>query len=109
MGVELVTYLNGHAEVYRFGARWHWKCSDGRCLGGPKRTHQDAVDAATTHVRDEHIRLHAVVVDGVTYRRPFLRRGSWLSMVSVDDGEESVEPAPAEVLATFDINPEESA
>lgn len=52
-------YQSAKASVYRFGARWHWKCGDkavpGRCMGGPKRTQEEAQVAADEHIRAEHI------------------------------------------------------
>jgi hypothetical protein len=46
--------------VYRFGARWHWKCGPadlpGRCLGGPARTQKEAWVKADEHIRTEHVR-----------------------------------------------------
>lgn len=48
------------ASVYRFGNRWHWKCGPADqpsdCLGGPKRTQEEAAAAAAEHIRSEHIR-----------------------------------------------------
>lgn len=48
------------ASVYRFGARWHWKCGPadkpGDCLGGPALTQEAAQRAADEHIRSEHIR-----------------------------------------------------
>ncbi len=55
--MALTTYVTRRARVYRFGARWHWNCGRGQCLGGPKRTHAEAFDAAFDHVRDEHLRV----------------------------------------------------
>lgn len=53
---EASLYLEARAEVYRFGVRWHWKCRRGRCLGGSKRTQEEAIGAAVRHVAEEHVR-----------------------------------------------------
>lgn len=44
-------------KVYRFGARWHWRCDrrgKGRCRGGPKKTQPEAFTAAVAHYEAEH-------------------------------------------------------
>lgn len=53
-------YRSAKASVYQFGNRWHWKCGprdqSSDCLGGPKRTQEEALDAAAEHIRTEHVR-----------------------------------------------------
>lgn len=53
-------YRSAKASVYRFGNRWHWKCGQrdqsSDCLGGPKKTQEEAMAAADEHIRSEHIR-----------------------------------------------------
>jgi hypothetical protein len=63
-----ITELSSRATVYRFGARWHWKCGatrneQGLCLGGPAHTQEDAYAKAFDHITDEHCEQLVVPTD----------------------------------------------
>jgi hypothetical protein len=42
--------LRHRCRVYRFGARWHWKCREPQCQrGGTLHTQEDAMNRAMCH------------------------------------------------------------
>lgn len=89
-----ITELSSRATVYRFGARWHWKCGatrdeQGLCLGGPAHTQEDAYAKAFDHITDEHCEQLVVPTDpdgcrycGVILAEHDLLSASWLALGS---------------------------
>lgn len=41
--------LRHRCKVYKFGARWHWKCYETRCRGGSFHTLETAFLRAEQH------------------------------------------------------------
>lgn len=65
--MHTITESTRKAHVYQFGTVWHWKCgggpgSAGDCLGGRKRTYDEAFREAEQHIADEHTIVYAIDV-----------------------------------------------